>query len=248
MRKRRKGGGNLPPGSHRNWWENGPGRKAHQAMARHGAGRWRTLGGLAGMTWMKDSWASVSSQIHSLIPLLQAALPGGPPSIFHPPTHRSWVISPPSQASGCEAPPGAAFPPLPMTAKSFPGSHSCFSSCRSASPTLGGRGLGSQIQPCCWSSSLEAADLSLALRLVGPSLWSYPRVFHPLGSSPPVKLALLIQIKCAASLASLGSYSSSEHSTERSPGCFEHGLGWGPLNHLRAMMVNSISLTEARGP
>lgn len=177
MRKRRKGGGNLPPGSHRNWWENGPGRKGHQAMARHGAGRWRTLGGLAGMTWMKDSWASVSSQIHSLIPLLQAALPGGPPSIFHPPTHRSWVISPPSQASGCEAPPGAAFPPLPMTAKSFPGSHSCFSSCRSASPTLGGCGLGSQIQPCCWSSSLEAADLSLALRLVGPSLWSYPRVF-----------------------------------------------------------------------
>lgn len=174
--------------------------------------------------------------------------PGGPPSIFHPPTHRSWVISPPSQASGCEAPPGAAFPPLPMTAKSFPGSHSCFSSCRSASPTLGGHGLGSQIQPCCWSSSLEAADLSLALRLVGSSLWSYPRVFHPLGSSPPVKLALLIQIKCAASLASLGSYSSSEHSTERSPGCFEHGLGWGPLNHLRAMMVNSISLTEARGP
>lgn len=139
---------------------------------------------------MKDSWASVSSQIHSLIPLLQAALPGGPPSIFHPPTHRSWVISPPSQASGCEHPPRAAFPPLPMTGKSFPGSHSCFSSCRSASPTLGGHGLGNQIQPCCWTSSLEAADLSLALRLVGPSLWSYPRVFHPLGSSPPVEAGI----------------------------------------------------------
>lgn len=117
MRKRRKGGGNLPPGSHRNWWENGPGRKGHQAMARHGAGRWRTLGGLAGMTWMKDSWASISSQIHSLIPLLQAALPGGPPSIFHPPTHRSWVISPPSQASGCEAPSRSSLPSPPYDCK-----------------------------------------------------------------------------------------------------------------------------------
>lgn len=74
----------LPPGSHRNWWKNGL-----------DTGRWGDMEqGVEGLwaAWLKDSWASGSSQIHSLISQPQAALPGEP-FIFLP-LHTEAGLSP----------------------------------------------------------------------------------------------------------------------------------------------------------
>lgn len=93
----------LPPGSHRNWWKNGL-----------DTGRWGDMEqGVEGLwaAWLKDSWASGSSQIHSLISQPQAALPGEP-FIFLP-LHTEAGLSPLPLRSllAVRHPHGAASPP-----------------------------------------------------------------------------------------------------------------------------------------